>query len=92
MALSDRYVVQLDYVDSKGQKTRRVVSPIRFDDAARTMFLALCLCREIPRRFALERCSSIAIIPAESVLMPVPIIDLGKETHERRKKKADPKR
>jgi len=66
---SDRYVVEMDYSDAKGNRTRRVVSPIRF--LGRDRFLGLCLCREEPRQFYLSRCERIRLRPAETVLMPV---------------------
>lgn len=69
MGDSDRYVVELDYVDAKGQRSRRVVSPIRFLPGNR--LLALCLCREAPRQFLLSRCSNLRLAAAEQVLMPV---------------------
>lgn len=65
----DRYVIKLDYTDSKGQTTRRVVSPIRFLGGNR--MLALCLCREAPRQFHLNRCQNVRLCPAEQVMMPV---------------------
>lgn len=68
---SDDYVVELQYVDSKGERSRRVVSPIRFLGPRR--FLALCLCREEPRQFYLDRCSDVRLLPAGEVLMPMPI-------------------
>ena len=34
-------------------------------------FLALCLCREEPRQFYLERCQNVRLEPAANVLMPV---------------------
>lgn len=71
MSHSDRFVVALDYTDSKGERTHRVVSPIRFLKEDR--FLALCLCREEPRQFHLQRCSNLSLQPAEDVLMPMPV-------------------
>lgn len=68
---SDRFVVQLDYLDSKGIRTRRVVSPIRFLPGGR--FLGFCLCREEPRQFQLTRCSNITLQRAENYLMPLAI-------------------
>lgn len=65
----DQWVVELDYQDSKGVTSRRVVSPIRFLSSAR--FLALCLCREEPRQFYLERCTNVRIVNAADVMMPV---------------------
>ncbi|MCC9643111.1 transcriptional regulator [Rhodopirellula sp. JC740] len=75
MADSDRFVVQLDYMDSKGKRTRRTVSPIRF--TATDRFLGLCLCREEPRQFHLSRCSNFQLLEADEVVMPVPMIELG---------------
>ncbi len=69
MSQSDRFVVALDYVDAKGEQTRRVVSPIRFLKEGR--FLALCLCREEPRQFHLDRCSNLSLQRSEDVLMPM---------------------
>lgn len=68
---SDNLVVEFDYCDSKGQTTRRVVSPIRFLGNKR--FLALCLCREEPRQFYLERCENLQVRGAHEFLMPVAI-------------------
>ena len=67
----DNWVIEMDYVDSKGVPSRRVVSPIRFLSSNR--FLALCLCREEPRQFQLDRCANIQIIDAASVMMPIAI-------------------
>ena len=69
MMNSDELVIQLDYVDSKGKRTKRMVSPIRF--LASDRFLALCLCREEPRQFYLDRCDNVQLKPANQVLMPV---------------------
>ena len=68
---SDRFVVELDYLDSKGIRTRRVVSPIRVLPGGR--FLGFCLCREEPRQFHLSRCSNITLQRAENYLMPLAI-------------------
>lgn len=67
----DDLVIELDYRDSKGRKTRRTVSPIRF--VSENCFLALCLCREAPRQFCLERCGDVVLRAAHDVLMPVPM-------------------
>ncbi len=66
---SDQLVVTLDYVDAKGQVSKRVVSPIRF--LASDRFLALCLCRCEPRQFQIQRCSNIQLRPAAEFTMPV---------------------
>ncbi|MFK8114861.1 MAG: WYL domain-containing protein [Rubripirellula sp.] len=68
---SDKYVIEMDYDDAKGNRTRRVVSPIRFMGSYR--FLGFCLCREQPRQFQLSRCKNIRLIPAPDALMPMPI-------------------
>ena len=66
---SDELVVELDYTDSKGIRTHRVVSPIRFLPGGR--FLGFCLCREEPRQFHLNRCSNVTLHRAENYLMPM---------------------
>ncbi len=71
MQAADDYVVSIDYVDSKGVVSRRVVSPIRFLPGNR--FLALCLCREEPRQFYLDRCHNIKLCRAADFVMPVPM-------------------
>jgi predicted DNA-binding transcriptional regulator YafY len=68
---SDTFVVEMTYLDSKGNRTRRIVSPIRF--VGRDRFLALCLCREEPRQFYLSRCDDVRLIPAAEVIMPMPL-------------------
>lgn len=69
MQCPDDLVVTLDYVDSKGKRTRRVVSPIRFVGSG--SFLGLCLCRCEPRRFQIERCSKLELGRAIDYVMPV---------------------
>ncbi len=71
MLHSDDWVVEFTYRDAKGNRTRRTVSPIRFLPNGR--FLGLCLCREEPRQFYLDRCEDITISKANDCLMPVPI-------------------
>ncbi|WP_231602519.1 WYL domain-containing protein [Neorhodopirellula pilleata] len=71
---SDAWVVEMDYRDSKGKRTRRTISPIRF--AAADRVLGLCLCREEPRQFHLSRCENFRLIPADEVIMPVEMVDL----------------
>jgi predicted DNA-binding transcriptional regulator YafY len=68
---ADNYVIEMDYSDAKGNRTHRIVSPIRFMGSYR--FLGLCLCREQPRQFQLSRCKNIRLMPASEVLMPVTI-------------------
>ena len=71
----DRWVVELEYCDSAGERTRRVVSPIRFLGPGR--FLALCLCRAEPRQFYLQRCEQLRLRPAASYVMPVAMSPAG---------------
>jgi len=65
----DDLVVEFDYTDAKGTNAHRVVSPIRF--LGKERFLGLCLSREEPRQFYLERCQSVRLEPAANYLMPV---------------------
>lgn len=69
MRQCDDLVVEFDYTDAKGVATHRVVSPIRFLGGDR--FLALCLSREEPRQFCLERCQNVQLAQASDFLMPV---------------------
>lgn len=69
MQAPDDLVVKLEYVDAKGNKSIRVVSPIRYLPSGR--FLGLCLCRCEPRQFHLDRCSNIELRPAAEYVMPV---------------------
>jgi predicted DNA-binding transcriptional regulator YafY len=69
MHQADDLVVEFDYTDTRGVATHRIVSPIRF--LGRDRFLALCLSREEPRQFYLERCRNVRLAPAADVLMPV---------------------
>ena len=66
---TDDLVIEFDYCDSKGVTTHRTVSPIRFRGNDR--FLALCLSREEPRQFYLDRCENLRLGLAVNVLMPV---------------------
>lgn len=72
MQAADDYVVSLDYLDNKGLLTRRIVSPVRFLPGNR--FLALCLCREEPRQFYLNRCHNVKLCRASDFVMPVPML------------------
>lgn len=68
---SDHYVIELDYLDAKGQRTHRVISPIRF--LGKDRLLALCLCREEPRQFQLNRCENVRLGRAENFMMPLAV-------------------
>lgn len=74
MTSHDDLVIEFSYKDSKGKMTRRVASPIRFVGGNR--FLALCLSREAPRQFYLDRCGEMSLKPACDYVMPVAIGDL----------------
>lgn len=65
----DDLVVEFDYCDSQGVATHRVVSPIRF--LASDRFLGLCLSREEPRQFYINRCQNVQLGRAANYLMPV---------------------
>ncbi|WP_237607388.1 WYL domain-containing protein [Roseimaritima sediminicola] len=69
---ADDLVIQFDYRNAKGETMRRVVSPIRF--MAGDRFLGLCLCREEPRQFYLDRCRNARLLSAAEVLMPVEMV------------------
>ncbi len=66
---SDDLVVTFQYLDSKGQKPIRVVSPIRF--LGKDRFLGLCLSRQEPRQFYLNRCNELQLKPAWDYVMPL---------------------
>jgi predicted DNA-binding transcriptional regulator YafY len=72
MHQSDDLVVEFDYTDLKGVRTHRVVSPIRF--LGRDRVLALCLSREEPRQFYLDRCENLQLALAADFLMPVAMV------------------
>jgi len=69
MQCYDDWVVEFTYHDSKGVESKRVVSPIRFIGGDR--FLALCLSREEPRQFRLDRCNNVSLKPAWDYVMPL---------------------
>ena len=67
----DDYALRLQYLSKAGELTERVVSPIKMADSRSV--LALCLCRESPRKFELDRCTKLELVPAHDVLMPMEI-------------------
>ena len=69
MQAPEEFVVSLEYLDVKGVSSRRIVSPIRFLPDGR--FLGLCLCREEPRQFYLNRCHNVRLRQAADFVMPV---------------------
>jgi predicted DNA-binding transcriptional regulator YafY len=66
---SDDLVLVLEYRSKNGERTRRVVSPIRLEGDSR--FLALCLSRQEPRQFYIDQCQSIRVDLAMRYVMPV---------------------
>ncbi len=66
---SDDLVIVFDYLDAKGQASRRVISPYRF--LGDSHFLGLCLTREEPRQFQISRCRNVKIDLANNYVMPV---------------------
>jgi len=72
---NDDFVVEFSYCDSKGKKTRRVVSPIRL--LGNDRFLGLCLSREEPRQFYLKRCDAMQIQPACNYVMPLKVVEIA---------------
>jgi predicted DNA-binding transcriptional regulator YafY len=86
MVAPDDYAVRLRYRSKEGELTERVVSPIKMDNPH--SLLALCLCRENPRRFDLDRCSHIELVPAHEVLMPMElkVLEAAPEKVSKRKK------
>ena len=69
MHQSDDLVVTSDDCDAKGATSHRVVNPTRF--LGKDRFLGLCLSREEPRQFYLDRCQNVRLARAADFLMPV---------------------
>ena len=67
----DGTLLEMVYESATGERTKRVVSPIKWNGSGR--FLALCLCREEPRTFDFERCSGVQNVSACDYVMPVEI-------------------
>jgi predicted DNA-binding transcriptional regulator YafY len=70
----DDWVIEMTYKNARGELVRRVVSPIRFVGPDR--FLGLCLCREEPRQFYVNRCGNMKLKRAENYIMPVEMVTL----------------
>jgi len=75
MQQTDDLVIVIDYQGKDGAVTRRVVSPIRFVGSDR--FLALCLSREEPRQFYIDKCRSVRADLAGNYVMPVELLTLN---------------
>ena len=67
-AIRQELVVEFDYADTNGNLTHRAVSPIRF--LGPDKFLALCLTREEPRTFFVNRCFNHQSFKYHDYLMP----------------------
>ena len=74
MQQTDDLVLVIDYEGKDGVVTRRVISPIRFVGSDR--FLALCLSREEPRQFYMNRCRNVRVDLAGNYVMPVELLTL----------------
>ena len=72
----DHWVIRMEYQDEKNVRTRRVVSPIRFTNAARTHLLALCFARESPRIFFVNKIGPLTLEPAAKFVIPHPVEEL----------------
>ena len=75
MQQTDDLVIVIEYEGKDGSVTRRVVSPIRF--VGKDRFLALCLSREEPRQFYIDRCRSVRVDLAGNYIMPVEMMTLA---------------
>ena len=69
----DQHVCEIVYQDAQGVRLRRAISPIRYVDRGRHAILALCLCREEPRRFRFTGIESMKLVDANEALMPTKI-------------------
>ncbi len=76
MANPDRWSLKIRYEAKDGCIHDRFVSPIRLESASR--FLALCLCREEPRLFYLDRCLQWRLVKSCDLVMPVEIVEVRK--------------
>ena len=68
----DNFVMQIIYESSKGETTKRVISPVKYGPNKETIF-ALCLAREEVRQFRLDGIRFVRVINANKVLMPIQI-------------------
>jgi len=77
MQLPDELAIRMVYQDRGGDVTKRIVSPIRWEEGGR--FLALCLGREGVRSFKISQCSSVELVAAHELLMPEPIEEISND-------------
>ncbi len=71
MQAADDYVVSLDYLDSKGVLTRRIVSPIRFCRATASS-RSVCAAKNHDSFISIA-CHNIKLCRASDFVMPVPV-------------------
>ena len=64
----DRYVLRIRYRDAFDDCTERLVSPVRMVRGGK--LLALCLGREEPRCFVIDRIESAELSEASQAMMP----------------------
>jgi len=67
---ADTLVAELEYVDVKGERSRRKVSPIRA--VGRGGLLVMCLASGEPRQLKLDGISHVVLVDAAKVLIPDP--------------------
>ena len=76
----DQHAVELVYVDRRGCRTRRTVSPDRIiDDES---FAAMDLSRGGHRQFQFGRVESARLVPAHEVFAPTPLVELPPKTSD----------
>lgn len=67
----DSWIVDIVYKDSSGIRSKRAVSPIKYVGAD---MVALCLCRQEPRRFRMSQIQSATLRSSADAMMPEQII------------------
>lgn len=75
MQNADTLAIELDYIDAKGQRSRRRCSPVR--RTGRDSMLMMCLTAGQPRQMKVSGISSVRLIKASDVLIPEPKISIG---------------
>lgn len=70
MDLPDVFAAEIQYADSKGQLTRRTISPIKYKDG---LIVALCLSRDALRTFKPSRVKAVRLVFSHMVFTPAPI-------------------
>ena len=77
---ADTLVAQVQYVDVKGERSSRKISPIR--TAGRGGILVMCLASGEPRLMKLDRISEVTLVDAASVLIPEPKLAVERENFD----------